>query len=92
MTRNDLIRKVSQRTEINKSDCEEVLDAMAIEIMNSLIDGEKVFLKNFITFEITQRPERQGRNPRTGNTETYPPVKSIKCRISQSFKDAVNGK
>lgn len=92
MTRNDLIRNVSRMTNIDKSECEEILDAITSEIKDSLINGEKVFLKNFITFEISQRPERQGRNPKTGESVIYPPVKSINCRISKSFKDAVNGK
>jgi DNA-binding protein HU-beta len=92
MTRKDLLDKVSKRVDLPRYDVEDVLDAITAEILNSLIDGEKVFLKNFITFEITQRPERRGKHPQTGEPFVFPPVKSIKCKISQTFKDAINGK
>lgn len=92
MTKSDILYRISIKTGLDKRKCEEVIDLLADEIKECLIDGDKVTLKNFMTFEITQRPERQGRNPQTGDVITYPSVKSVKCRVSKSFKDAVNNR
>jgi len=92
MTKVELLHRISTKTNLDYRKCEKVIDAFADEIMNCLADGEKIILKNFVTFEITQRPERQGRNPQTGDVITYPAVKSVKVRASQFFKDLINRK
>lgn len=92
MKKQDLIRNLAKRSGIRQVDCKLVLDALVDEILDSLIRGDKVFIKNFATFEISQRPERVGRNLNTGEAEVYPPVKVVKCRMSQNFKDAINRK
>lgn len=92
MTKSDILYKLSIKSGLSEKRCEEIIDLFAEEVKNCLIDGDKVVLKNFMTFEITQRPKRQGRNPQTGEVTIYPPVKSVKCKVSKSFKDAINGK
>jgi len=37
------------------------------------------------------RPERQGRNPATGETMTKPADKTVKFAIAKVLKDLVNG-
>ena len=45
-----------------------------------------------MSFEIIERAEREGKDLKTGETVTYPPVKSVKCRVSKTVRDAVNEK
>jgi Bacterial DNA-binding protein. len=42
--------------------------------------------------KVIERAERQGRHPQTNEVVTFPPVKSINCRLSESIKDAINGR
>ena len=92
MGRNELITNISNKTGVAKASCEEVIDVLAEEIKEALIKGDKIMLKGFMSFEINERPEREGRNPKTGKIVTFPAVKTIKCKMSKAIKDAVNEK
>lgn len=92
MGKGELITNISKNTGVSKTACEAVIDEFAEEITKSLIAGDKVLLKGFMSIEIAQRPEREGRNPQTGKVVTFPAVKSIKCKFSKAIRDAVNEK
>lgn len=92
MTKNELIRNVARRVRLSKEQCESVIDAFAEEIKNCLVRGEKILLTGFMSFEVTERPEHIGKDLKTGKITTFPPVKTVKCRPSKAFKDAVNEK
>lgn len=62
------------------------------EIVNALISGERVLLKGFIDIETKEYPARLGYDLQTGKMVSFPSSKTIKCKISKSIKDAVNGK
>ena len=92
MTKNELITNISNKTGISKMSCETVIDAFSDEIKACLVSGDRILLKGFMSFEVIERAEREGRNLNTGVPITYPSVKSIKCKVSKAFKDAVNEK
>lgn len=88
-----LVRNVAARTEnVPIEACERVIDACIEEVIDLLVRGDKLVLKNFMSFETIERAEREGRDLRTGKPITYPPVKSVKCRVSKAVRDAVNEK
>lgn len=92
MGKNDIVTNMSAKTGLTKIDCEKAIDALAETITESLVGGEKVLIKGFMSIEVNERGERKGRNPKTGDVTTYPATKSVKCRIAQAIKDAVNEK
>lgn len=92
MGKNDLIAKIAHRTGMAKEPCEAVVDAMTEEITEALVKGEKIMLKGFMSFEVGERGERDARNPATGEIEHFPPVKTVKCKVAKTIKDAVNAK
>lgn len=92
MTKNDIITNIANKTGLPKTSCEAVIDTFANEIQDCLVNGDKIILKGFMSFEVSERPEREGRNPKTGKVTTFPAVKSIKCKVSKAIKDAVNAK
>lgn len=90
--KNDLITSVASKTGQAKIVCESVIDALISAIKDCLIRGDKVFINNFMSFETVERAERKGRDLNTGAPVTFPSMKSIKCKMSKTFKDAVNEK
>lgn len=92
MTRNELIKNISVASGVSQANCEKILDAFTYEITQCLVRGDKILLKNFVSFEATERPARNGRDPKTGNVTSYPATKSVKCKISKTIKDAINQK
>ena len=92
MTKNDIINNISIKNELPKEICEKIIDSFSDEVRDCLVNGEKLIIKNLISFEVSERPEREGRNPKTGEVSIFPAVKSVKCKISKAIKDALNGK
>ncbi len=90
MGRNEVITSMSDKSGLSKTDCEKALDAFAESISDFLADGEKILLKGFMSFEIKERAERKGRNPKTGEVSTFPAAKTVKCKISKAIKDIVD--
>ena len=47
-------------------------------------------LVGFGTFEVSERPAREGRNPRTGETMTIAASKAPKFKAGKALKDSIN--
>lgn len=70
MTKQQLIEKVAVKAELGKAQVEIVVDSVLALIAESLRSNERVDLRGFGSFVVKDRKERQGRNPRTGETIT----------------------
>ena len=92
MTKTELINNIAKKTELDYNSCVSVIDALADEVRDCLVSGDRLMLKNFIVFEVVEKPERRARNPKTDKIEVFPAVKTVKCKISKIIKDAINGK
>lgn len=100
MTKAEIITNITEKInsskieecKITKTACEAVIDCLIDEVKKCLVKGEKLTIKGFIGMEVYDRSERMGRNPKTGEVDTFPASKSIKCKVSKAIKDAVNGK
>src|ERR1019366_206899 len=75
-----LIEKVAAKTELKKSEVEVAVDSVLAMIAEALQANERVDLRGFGSFVVKDRMERQGRNPRTGETIT------IAAKRDASFK------
>lgn len=90
MKKRELINNIAKRTKFSKYTCEKITDAFVREIKECLVRGDKIRIKNFASFETVELKERPGRDPITGEVIMFPPVKTVKCKISQSVKDDIN--
>lgn len=89
MNKTELISAMSEKAEISKKDAEKTLTAFTNVVADVLVDGDKVAITGFGTFEVVERAERQGRNPATGETITIAASKSPKFKTGKALKDAV---
>ena len=91
MTKNNLIDHIAETTQSTKKDAERVIDAVLGQITEALAKGEKVDLRGFGSFQANGKKERQGRNPKTGETITiaaktvavFKPSKELAERVNQ---------
>ena len=90
MNKTELISAMSENANMTKVDTEKALKAFIDTVTEELKNGEKVQLVGFGTFEVAERAERQGRNPKTGEAITIPASKSPKFKAGRSLKDIVN--
>lgn len=92
MTRRELIKNISKRTNISRQSCDEVITALAEEVKDCLVAGDKLLISGFMSFETIDRAGGRRRNPMTGNVEEYPASKVVKCKMSKAIKDEINMK
>ena len=90
MNKTELISAMSENANMTKVDAEKALKAFIDTVTEELKNGEKVQLVGFGTFEVSERAERQGRNPKTGEAITIPASKSPKFKAGKALKDIVN--
>ena len=90
MNKTELVAAIAEKTELSKKDAEKALKAFTDVVAEELKKGEKVQLVGFGTFEVAERPEREGRNPSTGKAMKIAASKSPKFKAGKAFKDTVN--
>jgi DNA-binding protein HU-beta len=72
MNKKELIRAIQFDTGLPQNKIDLCLRSLINTIKENVIDGEKVSLVGFGTFELAHRKERTGRNPRTGEEMIIP--------------------
>ena len=90
MNKTELIAAVAEKAEISKKDAEKAVKAFTDVVSEELVNGGKIQLDGFGTFEVSERPAREGRNPRTGETMTIAATKTPKFKVGKALKDMVN--
>ena len=90
MNKTELVAAIAEKTELSKKDAEKALKAFTDVVAEELKKGEKVQLVGFGTFEVAERPEREGRNPSTGKAMKIAASKSPKFKAGKALKDTVN--
>ena len=90
MNKAELIAAAAMRAELSKKDTEKVINAVFETISEELVAGEKVSVVGFGSFDVKQRPERVGRNPKTLKEIKIPASKAPAFVAGKALKDAVN--
>lgn len=80
MNKTELVNAIAEKAGITKNDAKNALTAAIDTISEALANNDKVALIGFGTFEVVEKPERQGINPRTKETITIPARKVAKFK------------
>ena len=89
MNKSELIQAIADEAELSKHDAAEFVDAFISVVTQELKDGNDVTLVGFGVFQVSERAERQGRNPQTGETLTIPATKKPRFRPVKPLKEEV---
>jgi DNA-binding protein HU-beta len=90
MNKSELIDSIAQEAELTKADAARAVDAFVDVITKALKRNESVTLVGFGTFEVRERAERTGRNPKTGEAIQIAASKNPSFKAGKVLKDAVN--
>jgi DNA-binding protein HU-beta len=91
MNQTELIAAVAERAGLTKADAGKAVEALVGTITDAIKRGEEVRITGFGTFGISERGERQGRNPQTGEAITIAASKAARFTAGKAVKDALNG-
>ena len=90
MNKTELVAAIAEKAELSKKDSEKALKAFIDVVTDELKAGEKIQLVGFGTFEVSERPAREGRNPQTGETMEIKASKAPKFKAGKALKDVIN--
>ncbi|WP_088328428.1 integration host factor subunit alpha [Lacimicrobium sp. SS2-24] len=92
LTKADMAEHLFEKLGINKRDAKELVEAFFEEVREALESGEQVKLSGFGNFDLREKNERPGRNPKTGEdipikarrVVTFRPGQKLKSRVESS--------
>ena len=90
MNRKELVAAVAERSGNTQAAVSDVLDALFEVFTAQVKKGEKVSIPCWLALERTERKERTGRNPRTGEEITIPAGHSVKVTAGSKLKAAAS--
>ena len=91
MNQAELIASVAERAGLTKADAGKAVEALVATITDALKRGDEVRIAGFGSFAISERAERQGRNPQTGAQITIAASRAARFTAGKAVKDALNG-
>jgi DNA-binding protein HU-beta len=83
----DVVDRIAELTGYPKTQVAMTYDLLFELVSEALIVADKVTVPNFGTFQISERPARQGRNPATGEPITISASKSVRFKVSRNLKE-----
>ena len=89
MNKGELVDKIAEKSGITKKEADSILTATVETIMETVSSGDKVILVGFGSFESRDRKEREGRNPKTGETMVIPATVVPAFSAGKQFKEMV---
>lgn len=92
MNKAELVANMAEMSGLTKKDAETALNAFMETVEATLVDGGKVQLVGFGTFDVRERKPRKGRNPR--NPEQVidiPASKAPVFKAGKTLKEKING-
>jgi DNA-binding protein HU-beta len=91
MTKTQLVAELAEAMGSDRKTAGAALDGLAAVVARIVATGGAVNLPGLGKVVCRARPERQVRNPATGETVTKAADKQVKFAIAKALKDSVNG-
>ena len=92
MNKAELIAAIAAKTGDTKKAAEASVNAFVEVVTDALVEGEKVQLVGFGSFEVRKRAARKGRNPQTKEEIKIPASKAPVFKAGKQLKELVNKK
>ena len=89
-TRKELSNKISKRIGFSKNYSSIIVDDFFEMMVQHLIKFQKIKVSSFGTFEVINKKERIGRNPKTKKEVIITSRKIVKFKPSSIFKKKIN--
>ena len=95
LTKAEVAEHLFEKVGLSKRDAKEMVETFFEDIRETLESGEQVKLSGFGNFDLRQKSERPGRNPKTGEdipisarkVVTFRPGQKLKSRVEDGNRD-----
>ena len=89
MRKSDLIENLALQRDISVKRAEQVVNEIFDAMGQSLIDGERIEVRGFGSFEIRDYDAYSGRNPKTGEIIHVKPKKLPFFKVGKELKERI---
>jgi integration host factor subunit alpha len=89
LTKAELAELLFEQVGLNKREAKDMVETFFDEIRNALERGEEVKLSGFGNFQLRDKPQRPGRNPKTGEEIPITARRVVTFHASQKLKGMV---
>tara|TARA_B100001094_G_scaffold281320_1_gene292702 strand:+ start:438 stop:749 length:312 start_codon:yes stop_codon:yes gene_type:complete len=102
LTKSDLITRLADKfanlngssgsdiTVLGHKDCELCVRTILNSMVSALSKGHRIEVRGFGTFAVNNRPKRQGRNPKTGESVLVPEKKVLHFKCGKDLRKKLN--
>ncbi|WP_245591413.1 integration host factor subunit alpha [Derxia gummosa] len=90
LTKAELAELLFERVGLNKREAKDMVEIFFEEIARALEAGEVVKLSGFGNFQLRDKPQRPGRNPKTGEEIPITARRVVTFHASQKLKQLVD--
>ncbi len=91
LTKAELSEMLFERVGLNKREAKDMVETFFDEIRDALERGESVKLSGFGNFQLRDKPQRPGRNPKTGEAIPISARRVVTFHASQKLKAQIEG-
>lgn len=92
LTKDKLVNLLFERTGLTKRDSKFIVESFFQEIVRFLSDGYNVKLSGFGNFQLLDKHQRPGRNPKTGKAFDISARRVVSFHASNKLKKNINNK
>mgnify|MGYP006265572113 CR=1 FL=1 len=89
LTKIDMVDRLIETVPINRKDAKQLVDQFFDEIKGALARGETVKLSGFGNFDLRDKNQRPGRNPKTGQDIPISARRVVTFKSGQKLKSMV---
>lgn len=89
LTKAEMAERLNEELGLNKREAKEMVESFFDEIRASLATNEQVKLSGFGNFDLRDKRQRPGRNPKTGEEVPICARRVVTFRPGQKLKDRV---
>ena len=91
MLKSELVRALNEKLpELQVKDVELALNCLLGQLANAIVQGERVEIRGFGSFNLHHRPPRIARNPKTGEAVNLPAKVALHFKPGKEMRDRVN--
>ena len=91
MNTSELVTKIAEANSVSKTQAQAIVDSMLKSIMSAAANGEEILLPGFGKFKVKETPEREGRNPATGEKINIAASRKLTYLPAKAVKELLNG-
>ena len=89
LTKADMAESLFNELGLNKREARELVDVLFEDLRAALVSGEQVKLSGFGNFDLRDKKQRPGRNPKTGEEIPITARRVVTFRPGQKLKAKV---